>query len=239
MEKAITQFLTPPKKGRLNDQILSQIKHLIFSKNLEVGERLPSERELSNQLKVSRVVIREAFRSLEQSGMVEIKPGAMGGAFVTDNFYFPLFSSVYDLFRNQRLKLSHFYEARRAVECFTIKLAAQKATRKDIQRLRTINRRLIEDVHQKERLREHNTAFHIAIVDLSGNPLLKLIAQSLFELLNQLLPESTQTSKYFKDTYDRHEAILEAMEKKDLEQCERLMAIDTEYTKKLRGIRLT
>jgi GntR family transcriptional repressor for pyruvate dehydrogenase complex len=234
MKQNILQFLVPPQKERLNESIVSQIKSLIFSNKIEVGQKLPSERELVGLLGVSRVVVRESLRSLEQSGLIEIRPGITGGAFIAHNLHKPIFDSTYDLFSEGKLTLSHFFEARKAIECFSIRLAVKNLKSNDIDRLKIINRKLMNDINDKKKLRENNMAFHLAIADLSGNPLIKLIVHSLLDLLNRVRPRASQSLKFIKDTYKRHEAIIEAMKVKNIELCEKLMAVDTEYTKRLR-----
>jgi len=208
--------LVPPKRERLPDAIASQIKTLIFSNNLAEGQKLPSERVLAVQLGVSRVVVRDALRSLELSGLIEIRSGSLGG-----------------LFREGKLTLHHFYEVREAIECSSIRRAVTRVTEEDIRRLETINRKLIDDIEDKTKLREHNLAFHMAIADISGNPLIKMMVQSLIELLNTLYPQSRQPSEYIRDTYRRHEAIIGALRERNAKQCQKTMAIDTEHTKKL------
>ncbi len=178
-------------------------------------------------------VVRYALRSLEQSGLIEIPPGSLGGAFVTYNLYKPFFNSIYDLFREGKLTLHHFFEVREAIECYSIKLAVKRVDRKDLLKIERINRKLIDDIEDKTKLRENNLAFHLAIADISGNPLIKMMVQSLIELLNTLYPQSRQSSEYIRNTFHRHEAIIQALKERDGEQCEKLMAIDTEYTKKL------
>lgn len=233
MDEEILQMLGPAKKERLNEVIVSQIKGLIFSNKVGVGKKLPSERQLAARFNVSRVVVRESLRSLEQSGLIEIRPGAVGGPFVAYNVHKPLFHSAYDLMNEGKLTLHHFFEARRAVECFSTRLAVLNATDKDMEGLKAINQKLIDEIGDKARLRENNTAFHVAIAEISRNPLIKLIVQSLLEILNTIYPHSNQSSEFIRGTYERHQAIIGAMEKKDPELSERMMALDTEHTAKL------
>ena len=235
MDQDILQSLIPPKKERLSNKIASQIKTLIISEDIEVGDKLPPERELADLLGVSRAVVGEALRSLEQSGFIEIKQGPSGGAFVTNNLYKPFLDSIYDLFREGKLTLHHFYEARRAIECASVRLAVENASPNDIHRLKKINQKLLDDIDDNTRLRENNMAFHMGIAEISGNPLITIMVQSLIELLNTLYPQSIQTSAFIKDTYKRHEAIINAMKDKDAGLCEELMVIDTENKKKLRS----
>lgn len=83
-----------------------------------MGQKLPPERDLASRLGVSRVIVREALRSLEQSGLIDIRPGMTGGAFVVYNLHMPLFNVARDLIASGQLSLTDFVGARRAIECF-------------------------------------------------------------------------------------------------------------------------
>ncbi len=233
METKFTSLLKPPKKERLHERIVSQIKGLIFSQKLETGQKLPSERQLVELLKVSRVVIREALRTLEHSGLIEIKPGPNGGAFVSDNTYKPFLSSTFDLLNEGKLTLHHFFQARQAIERLSVRLAAERVTMQDIENLNNINRQLLGDIDDKTKLRENNRRFHGAIADISGNPLIKLMVLTLLELLNAFYPRSEQSEEFIRDTYCRHEAIINALKEGKIELCEQEMDVDTASTAKL------
>src|SRR5579875_3834054 len=69
--------------GRISEIIVEQVRLLIRQGQLKPGDRLPPERDLCERFGVSRVTVREALRMLESSGLVEIRVGARGGAFVT------------------------------------------------------------------------------------------------------------------------------------------------------------
>jgi len=68
--------------GRISETIVDQIRQLMYTGQLRPGDRLPAERDLCERFGVSRVTVREALRTLESSGLVEIRVGARGGAFV-------------------------------------------------------------------------------------------------------------------------------------------------------------
>lgn len=233
--KRLEHLLTPVSRENLNEKIVSQIKTLIFSKEIDIGQRLPSERDLARQFRAGRAVVREALKSLEQSGLVEIRTGGTGGAFVAFNLHIPLFHATYDLFNAGQLTLSHFYEARKAIECSTVLLAVNKATATDIEHLYAINRMLADDQTDPAKMGELNMAFHVAIAEIAGNPLMKLIVSSVIALLGALYTgwSEVRTREFMKKMYKRHRAIIQAMETRDLNQCEKLMALDTEYTQRL------
>ncbi len=230
----ITHLLTPLRKQRLHEGLIAQLKALIASARVEAGQKLAAERELAEQLGVSRVVVREALRSLEQAGFVEIRAGRQGGAFVAHRPYKPLSDAALDLYAQGRLTLQHFYEARRGIEGASVRLAAVRATARDVAALQAINRRLLDDLGDRSKLRHHNAAFHVAIAGISGNPLIMLLVQSLLDLLDQVVPVSMQSPAFMHATHDRHHAIIEALRRRDGRLAERLMAADTEFTATLR-----
>jgi DNA-binding FadR family transcriptional regulator len=235
IDKELQNRLTPVSRENLNEKIVAQIKGLIFSKGVRIGQKLPPERELARHFRVSRTVVRQALKSLEQSGLVEIRTGARGGAFVAANHHIPLFQVSYDLFSAGELTLSHFYEARKTIECDTVRLAASKATSKDIEHLYAINAALIDEQTDPAKLGEYNTGFHVAIAEIAGNPLLHVIVQSVMTLLGTLFTgwNQVRTRNSMGEMYRRHQEIIQAIEAGDLNLCQDLMAIDTEFTQKL------
>lgn len=235
MTGEIKDHLIPVSRENLNDKITAQIKALILSKGIPIGQRLPPERELALHFKVSRTVVRQALKSLEQSGLVEIRTGATGGAFVQANHYMPLFKLSYDLFNAGELSLSHFYEARKTIECATARLAASKATPAETEHLREINAGLIGEQTDHKLLGGYNRDFHVAIAEISGNPLLHVIVQSIMALLGTVFTgwNQVRTRAWMADMHGRHEAIIQAIETRDANRAEELMANDTEYTTRL------
>ncbi len=234
MKEDIAKLLSPPRKAKLHESIVTQLKGLIHARKLEVEDKLPSERELASLFGVSRVVVRESIQSLEQAGLIEIRTGPAGGAFVVRELHKPLFHAASDMFHSGELTLQYFYEARRGIESAIVQLAVEKATPEDIERLRTINKVLLSEIKDRAKLRKNNSAFHIAVGDIAGNPLLSLMLKSILDLLDVVLPKSAQSERYIQDTYRRHELIIEAMERKDAARCVELIAVDTEHTTRLK-----
>jgi GntR family transcriptional regulator, transcriptional repressor for pyruvate dehydrogenase complex len=252
--KRFMKLLVPASQEQLHEQIVSQIKELIMSSGIEVGQKLPSERDLAQQFRVSRVVVREALKLLAQSGFLIRRTGAAGGAFVADNHHLPFFNSAYDLFKGGKLTLAHFHEARQIVECKSAGLAAQRAKPEDIKRLRELNRKLVERPAKQRHLNETAVAFHGAIAEISGNPLISLMIQSLMKLFVTLYSglvkpgnargklrsermEVTKLTNFICDTHKIHEDIIDAIEAADRLRAEELMAADTAVPRKKRPAR--
>ncbi len=88
----------PIKQPRLSEAVFDQLKQTILLRHFKPGDRLPSERKLSEEFQVSRIAIREAMRALETSGLVITRLGSTGGTYVTDLNFESLSSAFFDYF---------------------------------------------------------------------------------------------------------------------------------------------
>src|SRR4030042_2075145 len=118
----------PIQTDRISNFIVDQIKEAVFQKKLKSGDKLPSERQLMDQFKTSRVTIREAIRSLEHFGILEIRRGGEGGAFIRDPNTKFVNNFLQDMFSMEKIKIPNLTEARLAVEPFSVRLANERIT---------------------------------------------------------------------------------------------------------------
>ena len=114
----------PVKQDRIAVAIVNQLKAAILSGRFKPGERMPTERELTEQFQVSRVVVREAIRELEIKGFVKILQGPTGGAYVTDLSFDHLNNAFLDLFHYNKLSVAELIQTRILIECEIARLAA-------------------------------------------------------------------------------------------------------------------
>jgi GntR family transcriptional regulator, transcriptional repressor for pyruvate dehydrogenase complex len=121
--------------GRASELIVDQIRLLIRDGQLKPGDRLPAERELGEKFGVSRVTVREALRGLEANGMVTIKVGARGGAFVTAPTSKRVGEGIVDLLTMSSVTAKEVTEARQVLELGIIPLVCERATEADIAEL--------------------------------------------------------------------------------------------------------
>lgn len=124
-----------PRTGRTSGRIVDQLRGLIRSGQLPLGERLPPERELCERYGVSRVTVREALRVLEAGGLVDIRLGSHGGAFVTAPAAQRAAGAVDDYFTLTPLPDGELAEARRVLELGVVPLACERADTQDLERL--------------------------------------------------------------------------------------------------------
>jgi DNA-binding FadR family transcriptional regulator len=205
---------TPVKQNRIADEIVSQLKAAILSGRYTPGERLPTERELTGQFQVSRVVVREALRELEITGLVRILQGPSGGAYVTDLSTDHLDSAFLDLFLYNKVSVAELIQARRLVECEIARLAAARCDAESIRRLQAAldAEQAAGAVHADfvaNRLR-----FHHLLAEMSGNRLLQAIASSLFRLTGEVILEVKPVKKVIHRTQE-HAGILRAIADRD------------------------
>ena len=183
---------------RLYQEIALQVKAHIENGELPIGARLPSERDLAQQLKVSRPSVREALIALEVEGLVEVRPGA--GVFVSEpQRAFPYYASSEGPLEIMR--------ARIAVEGETAAMAARQMHDADIRELERILETMNSDLHSQESNLPADRAFHLYIAEKAGNSVLVRIVAELFDARHS--PLSLQFGKHFENATTRRQAVTE------------------------------
>ena len=131
-----TDLFRPVNVDRVSQVIVDQIKALVREGKLAIGDRLPSERDLCQRFGVSRVTVREALRVLEANGLIEIRVGARGGAFVSTPSKERLGEGLADLMTMSPLTPANVTEARRVIEVGILPFVVERATEADVVALR-------------------------------------------------------------------------------------------------------
>ncbi|MFI6810905.1 FadR/GntR family transcriptional regulator [Nonomuraea sp. NPDC050328] len=163
-------MLRPVRAGNAFEETVERLLQAIKLGVVPPGEKLPPERELAVRLGISRVTLREAIRALQEEGFLDVRRGRYGGAFVT---YRPpgggdLRQVVTDMGGDDLADVLTF---RLAVECGAAQVLA--GTRLTAEQRATLTRRLDElNAAGPEDYRRLDTAFHLAIAELTGSPLL-------------------------------------------------------------------
>jgi len=161
------EILTKNENQKIQNDIISKIRDLINYKNLEPGDKLPSERMLSDKFEVSRTNVREAIQKLEFYGILKSKP--QSGTFIADIGQVAMDGMMGDILRLTQPDFRSLVETRILLELKTVRLAAQRRTNEDLRQmeeaLEAYNKKAIngEDAVQEDLL------FHLAIAKASGN----------------------------------------------------------------------
>lgn len=178
----------PVRTQRTFELISDRIREQLRAGALRPGDKLPAERELARQFGTSRNAVREALRSLEHTGVIELQKGARGGAFITDGNPGAMSQSMQDLLHLGGLTLSNVAEARLAIEDAVVALAAARAVPADFDRL-DANIDAAEALAREgdiEAKTELNMEFHNLLAECTGNPVLVLLMRTLTELLRSV-----------------------------------------------------
>ncbi len=182
-------MLEKASHSSLVEGVIEQIEKAIVDRTFEPGERLPSPQDLQKSLGISRGTLREALRVLEQKGLIEIKPGVGGGAVVKAVTTEQMSQGLALLIRYQRISLDHIAEFRDSVEGSVAALAAERAKKEDIERLKEL---LKEARKHLEGGASHWDAFirvdeqlHLALAHITGNPLYISIEQTVHENIHR------------------------------------------------------
>ncbi|MCX2180211.1 FadR/GntR family transcriptional regulator [Streptomyces sp. SKN60] len=218
--------------SRVSQVIVEQIRHLLKEERLQPGDRLPSERELCVQFGCSRVTIREALRILEANGLVEIRVGARGGAFVTAPTSSRVSEGLADLLTFSPLTASQVTEARLIFELGVVPLAVERATDEDIADLRAMCEAHAKAMRQGEYTMELSTAFHIRLAACTHNPAIEMLVESFRGPMLMSLREAqaNEPATMGRRGTKEHRELVEAIAARDTEAATKLMRTHLERT---------
>lgn len=186
---------------RLYRQIADQLRGLIERGEYAVGSKLPTERDLAEQLKVSRPTVREALIALEVEGLVRIRVGS--GIYVSEPAAHALPSHLASMIEGpfELLRAREFIEAAVAEE------AARVATSADIGRIDASLEAMASVQHPGEASMIHDRAFHVAVAGCLDNAVLVRVVGELFD--QRLNPYFAKLAHYFENPQSWSAALAE------------------------------
>jgi GntR family transcriptional regulator, transcriptional repressor for pyruvate dehydrogenase complex len=201
------------KKTRIHEEVVTQIHELIREGKLKAGDQLPSERELSETFKVSRTSVREALRTLETKRLIISRTGM--GNFVADLPIESLVAPLAKLLIEEKTALADIFELRKLIEPHIAALAAERATKSDIERMKKILDKQSQAVGRGETGVEADAELHFAIGQATQNQALEKLVSGLMEVLSHSREESLQTADRRRASIEAHRKILSAIEQHD------------------------
>jgi len=214
---ANTTGLRPISKNKAYELAANEIKGRILDGTWKPGDRIPSERELAEQLAISRGSTREALRLLEAMGWLEIRPGE--GTIVKDRGVDVDLDPTSEAGSRQRVKLGEIWETRKIVEPDVAYLAAERCDETELSDVEEALNRMTAraDAGQMEEALLVNTDFHLAIARASGNKILAHFQRVLADAEIQALRAMESTDRHdtsperVAKTIREHRAILDAI----------------------------
>lgn len=206
----MNQRIKKIERVSITDQVVKQLQELIISGDIKIGDRLPTELDLCEQLGVGRSTVREAFRVLAATGMIEIKAGK--GAFVcSDNV--SSFDNIKHWFVEKHAELSELIEVRMAIEPLALRLAVKRASEPSLAQICEIHEAFKKAVKRNNNieLATLDESFHNAIIDASGNSLLIKIGKLIADPMMEFRTRSFAVTENVNHATVPHEAIMQSL----------------------------
>lgn len=215
-------------------QIIDQIQRMIMDGTFKNGDKLPPERQITEQLGVSRSSLREALKALEVLGLIESKHG--GGSYISNNIGASILKSISIAFRLNGGTVNEILELRYALERESVRILTLKGTDEQIKQLEDIVDRMDEKQSEDEKVRL-DIEFHNTLIKNTNNILFQIIADSISELLELFIKgirEIYNNDNENMKTYyfvEQHRNIVNAIKERDPDKafkvlCEHLQLTD-------------
>jgi GntR family transcriptional repressor for pyruvate dehydrogenase complex len=209
--------LPPIQTISRDDAVLKALVDFVAHESLAPGDRLPTERILSERLKVSRTTVREALTRWEGLGLVERRQGSgtyLKAAVSRDMLHLPLTLASGNDFRS----LMHTLEIRRGLEAEAAALCAKRAGPSELAFIREKLEAMEESFHRRDGMSsEEDWDFHQAIYQASGNPLFAQIIAAMHEMFHRFWEHPLGVRDFGHASFPYHRTIYERVAAHDAE----------------------
>ena len=215
------------KRLTIVQQVVEGLKEYIVSGELEVGDKLPTERELCQQFGVGRGTVREAVCTLQALGFVEMIPGK--GSYVASKEE-PGAGDITRWFAENEVRVMDVIQVRSVIEPLAIKLAMAHATEEVREELKEIHRQTLKAVEEGDfiGLGQCDEAFHTCIVNCSQNKMLISINKQISDFLKNFRGKTFRIPNNVQNIVPAHTNILGAFLEGDVEKAQQSMAAHME-----------
>ena len=216
--------LTPMQVPKASDVLADDLRERILRGEFPEGTALPPERELVIQTQMSRTTVREALRILEVQGLVTIRTGRSGGAFVQRPGGESVASSVDLVIRGRQIRMFALFETREALEPSCAELAARHRTAADLEVLDKANEAMASEDDPLANFLQANIDWHMAVATAGHNELLS----GFMLAISRAIYAATDNSAFIdvevrRATVAAHRAITGAIREQDPEAAARRM----------------
>jgi GntR family transcriptional repressor for pyruvate dehydrogenase complex len=220
----------PVRTQRTFQEICEQIRAGVTSGALRPGDKLPTEREMAREFGVSRTAVREALRSLEVAGMVQLLKGAKGGAYIQKGGPEALTQSIGDMLSLGTISLESLTEARILISDSVVRLACKRGTNADfaaIERNIALTEKLSQAGPSSERT-ESVVAFYRLVAAAAHNEVLSILVEAATDIVRGLLAHLAPPPRA--DLVQRRRRFLKHLRDRDADRAAKEM---TSYLKRL------
>jgi GntR family transcriptional repressor for pyruvate dehydrogenase complex len=206
----------------LSAQIVAAVREALFERTLKPGDFLGTEKEIAARFGVSRIVARDAFRTLQALGVIAIKVGAKGGARVARGDPRLFADALAIQLGLAGISAREILDAQRAVECLAAELAAEHAGVADLSRLRGLLAEAASCIGDVGAFTQSGLRFHLAVAEASRNRVLLAQLQSL-HYVSWPQRNRTLTRAVARHIVEVHGEIVDLIEARDAKAARQLM----------------
>ena len=211
------------KVSRISENIAEQIREAILDGELKIGDQLPSEKDFARHFGVSKSSLREAYRVLEAYGLLEIRQGMSGGAFIKEVDITTIKDSLVNYFFFQNPGLREYTEIRTFIEPQVVRICAEKITAEDIEYLENNILAMEQEPDGKNFISDLDIAFHKKLVDITGNKIISLVVETIQTALINIKRMVHTDEQFLKMVCSDHKKIVAALKEHDPEKASKAM----------------
>jgi len=204
------EIIKKSENSDVQNKIIFKIKELINNKNLEPGDKLPSERMMSEKFGVTRSSIREAIQKLEFYGLLKSIP--QSGTFVANIGVIAMNGMIDDILQLKEADFKSLVETRILLELKSVRLASIRRTEKELKQIKDALNAFADKVLKGEDAVQEDLLFHLAIASASGNStlntfMLKITPEIITNFEKYHVCDDDQAQKGIREHKDIYDAI--------------------------------
>jgi GntR family transcriptional regulator, transcriptional repressor for pyruvate dehydrogenase complex len=209
----VATAIAPLVRTTIPAAAFEQIISYVVNGTWKAGDRIPPERELCQQLGIARTSLREALKAMELIGMLDSRVG--DGTFVCPRSEFLSRPLLWAFTGTDHAELRDIMEAREFLERDLAGLAAERATQSEIKAIEKTLIEMREQIAKNESILGADMSFHLAVADAAHNEVLRNAVQLLRNLMKQWLVLKLLIPQVPEKILMQHEAIYQAIKKRD------------------------
>lgn len=213
----------PVRTEKAHEAVERQLRAAILEGQFRSGDRLPVERELVESFQVSRSAVRQALLALEQQGLVKVRAGSGGGAFVRETGVQPVLRAFENLLALQGVDSQQYFQAKSVIEPAISAAAVESMTPDQVERLEANIAEGEELLRRREAMFENSAQFHLIIAQATSNPLLELMLEVLIHIGVEITEFRSTDPDRWTTVLEDHRAIVEALKAKSTDEVRRVM----------------
>jgi len=217
LDKSGKNLFSPVKTNKKSDEVYNQLFSLISSGKLTPGDKIPSERELAAELRISRQSIREALNRAEVMGLIKVRQGE--GSFILSSVKGALMPPLTLIIEQEAARIFEFLEIRKLVEGWCAEKAALEATGEELQGMQEILEKMKKVAAKDKQWEELDLELHLSFVKATHNVIAVHIMEALKVNFGPFFKftKSMPSSEKLEVLWQHHYEIFKAIERRDPE----------------------